>query len=124
SADGPQPNPSRPPARGNHARTQAQHVQPPVKAGMLDFNATVHYDLEAGLPGALGRFLVDHAELHPYHLGACGYRVLDYFGHGRRLAEDIDNLDRPGRIAYGCVTGPAQNLLFAWIHRDDVVPLR
>ena len=59
---------------------------------MLDFNAAIHHDFEAGSPRPLGGFFMNHAELHPDHLSASGDGLVHDLGDGGGLAENVDNL--------------------------------
>src|SRR5581483_5905359 len=65
----------RPPG-ADHAGVEAGQVEPAGPAGVLDLEAAVHDDVEAGGGGRLGHGLVPQAELEPQRLRPGGDGLL------------------------------------------------
>src|SRR5687767_12904831 len=100
------------------AGVHADEVEPAEEAGVLDLDASVLDDIQARRPGHRGRLFVADAELEPQHLGADGDRALGDGWDISRLAEDVDDLDRPGNLLQAGIDRLAQDRL-AGVFRVD-----
>ena len=56
-------------------------------------DAVVHNHIEAGGAGALGRFLIHYAQLHPDHASMAADGGFDNIERNDGTAEDVDDLE-------------------------------
>ncbi len=83
---------------------------------MLYLHAPVHHDFEAGVQRLPPGRLVDHAELHPQHLGADSDGFLCNGGDILAPPEAINHIDRNGNVLEARITLLPQDLRVAGIH--------
>src|SRR6185295_7594392 len=72
-----------------------------LKCRPLSIEAQVHHDEHSRRARAFSRRFVDHTELQPQRFQPKANAILDDRGHGLRLAEHIDNIDRLASLERG-----------------------
>jgi hypothetical protein len=77
---------------------------------VLDHDAAVHHDVDAGLLGALRGFEVDDALLDP-EIGRPSASISSTMAGMRREAEDVDEVGLDGQVGERGVAGFAETRL-------------
>lgn len=79
--------------RADHPGIETRQVKAAVKAGVLDLDAPVHYEGEAGFLAGSGNVLAPGAELEPQGRGADGERLVE---HARQVIVAAEHVDQVG----------------------------